>query len=352
MDILHIGLGERGRQWFEMARGRRDAVSVACVDSDAAARQWAQRHASGLPCYERLEEALQEVKADAAVVATPLASHAADAMAALEAGLAVMIEKPFAPNLAQGVQVMAVAHRTGHPVLVAQNNRYRRCERALRTLLREGKVGTVTHVSCIDRRRQTAAVPGGLPVDYMQLHEVAAHHFDSLRGALGRNPVRVMAQSSQAPGSPYPYDGSTTEAFFEMEDHIPIQYYGSLTANRDAFELRIEGEYGALRTDGRRLWWRKKGARFFLPLRMPKISAADALKPPREGMASLLDQLQAAIRSGEAPETHGDDNLWSLAMTEAVMVSDRSAQSVEIADVCAAAGMSAAAISQNQDVTP
>jgi len=137
-----------------------------------------------------------------------------------------------------------------------------------------------------------------------------------------------------------------------MEDHIPIQYYGSLTANRDAFELRIEGEYGALWTDGRRLWWRKKGARFFLPMRLSKISAPDALQPPREGMASLLDQLQAAIIRGEVPETHGDDNLWSLAMTEAVRVSDHSAQSVEIADVCAAAGMSAAAISQNQDVTP
>jgi predicted dehydrogenase len=351
MDILHIGLGERGQQWFEIVQSRRDAVSVACVDSDAAPRQWAQRHASGLAYYERLEEALQQVRADAAVVATPLASRAADAMAVLEAGLAVMIEKPFAPNLAQGVQVMAVAHRTGRPVLVAQNNRYRRCERALRTLLREGKVGTVTHVSCIDRRRQTAAARGEAPVDYIQLHEVAAHHFDSLRGALERNPVRVMAQISQAPGSPYPH-GSTTEAFFEMEDHIPIQYYGSLTANRDAFELRLEGEYGALRTDGRRLWWRKKGARFFLPMRIPKISAADALKPPREGMASLLDQLQAASISGAAPETHGDDNLWSLAMTEAVMWSDRSAQTVEIADVCAAAGMSAAAISQNQDVTP
>jgi predicted dehydrogenase len=351
MDILHIGLGERGQQWFEIVRGRRDAVSVACVDSDAAARQWAQRHASGLACYERLEEALQQVRADAAVVASPLASHAADAMAALEAGLAVMIEKPFAPNLAQGVQVMAVAHRTGRPVLVAQNNRYRRCERALRMLLREGKAGTVTHISCIDRRRQTAAARGGSPVDYMQLHEVAVHHFDSLRGALGHNPVRVMAQSSQAPGSPYPH-GSTTEAFFEMEGHIPIQYYGSLTANRDEFELRIEGEYGALRTDGRRLWWRTRGSRFFLPIRMPKMSAVDALKPPREGMASLLDQLQAAIISGEAPETHGDDNLWSLAMTEAVMWSDRSAQTVEIADVCAAAGMSAAAIPQNQDVTP
>ncbi|HEY7709389.1 MAG TPA: Gfo/Idh/MocA family oxidoreductase [Candidatus Entotheonella sp.] len=351
MDILHIGLGERGRQWFEIVRGRRDVVSVACVDSDAAAQKWAQRHTSGLDCYERLEEALQQVRADAAVVASPLASHAADAMAALEAGLAVMIATPFAPNLAQGVQVMAVAHRTGRPVLVAQNNRYRRCERALRTLLREGKVGTVTHVSCIDRRRQTAAARGGSPVDYMQLHEVAAHHFDSLRGLLGRNAVRVMAQSSPAPGSLYPH-GLTTEAFFEMEDHIPIQYYGSLTANRDAFELRIEGEYGALRTDGRRLWWRKKGARFFLPMRVSKMSAADALQPPREGMASLLDQLQAAIISGEVPETHGDDNLWSLAMTEAVIWSDRSDQTVELADVCAAAGMSAAAISQNQDVTP
>jgi hypothetical protein len=87
-------------------------------------------------------------------------------------------------------------------------------------------------------------------------------------------------------------------------------------------------------------------------MRMPNLPAADALKPPREGMGSLLDQLQAAIISGEVPETHGDDNLWSLAMTEAVMVSDRSAQSVAIADVCAAAGMDAAAILQPQDATP
>jgi predicted dehydrogenase len=351
MDILHIGLGERGQHWFEIVRGRRDATSVACVDSDAGARQWVQRHASGVACYERLDEALQQVTADAAVVASPLASHASDAIVALESGLAVMIDQPFALNLAQGVQVMRAAHRTGRPVMVAQNGRYRRCERALRTLLREGKVGTVTHVSCIDRRRRRAAAPAGSPVDYRQLREVAAHHFDSLRGVLGRNPVRVMAQSSQPPDSPDPH-GSTTEAFFEMEDHIPIQYYGSLTANRDAFELRIEGEHGALRTDVRRLWWRKRGSRFFLPMRMPNLPAADALKPPREGMGSLLDQLQAAIISGEVPETHGDDNLWSLAMTEAVMVSDRSAQSVAIADVCATAGMDAAAILQPQDATP
>ncbi|MDH3604241.1 MAG: hypothetical protein OEU26_31945, partial [Candidatus Tectomicrobia bacterium] len=158
-------------------------------------------------------------------------------------------------------------------------------------------------------------------------------------------------QSSQAPDRPDPH-GSTTEAFFEMEDDIPVQYYGSLTANRDAFELRIEGEHGALRTDGRRLWWRKRGSRFFLPMRMAKIPAADALKPPREGMAALLDQLQTAIAGGVEPETHGDDNLWSLAMTEAVILSDRSAQTVEIADVCAAAGMGAATIPQNQDTTP
>jgi hypothetical protein len=69
-------------------------------------------------------------------------------------------------------------------------------------------------------------------------------------------------------------------------------------------------------------------------------------------MASLLDQLQAAIIRGEAPETHGDDNLWSLAMTEAVMWSARRAQTVELADVCAAAGMSASTTPQNQDVTP
>ena len=230
MDILHIGLGERGQQWVEIVRDCSDAASVAGVDADAAARQWAEHYASGLTCYERLEEALPQVRADAAVVASPLASRATDAIAALESGLAVMIDMPFTSTLAQGVQVMTVAHRTGRPVLVAQSNRYRRCEWALRTLLREGKVGTVTHVSCIDRR-QAVSGPGGASADYRHLYEVAAHHFDTLRSILGRNPVRVMAQSCPAPNRPGS-DGSTTEAFFEMEDHIPIQYYGSFTGNR------------------------------------------------------------------------------------------------------------------------
>ena len=345
MELLHIGLGESARDWLGVVRSHRHITSVGGVDADAAARDQARN--VGVASYESLEVALKEVTADAALVASPVESRAADVIAALEMGLAVLVEPPLAPGVAAATQVMVAAQRAGRPVVVAQTHRYGRCERAMRTLIREGKVGTVTHVSCIDRRTQALdGVAGG---EMWQLREVAASHFDSLRGVLDTNPVRGMAQISNAPWG-LELEGTTTEAFWEMEQKIPVQYYGSLTSNRDEFELRVEGEYGALRADRRRVWWRKRGARFFLPIRIPKVRAGDTVKGTHPGAGALLNQLVAAVTEGRQPETHGEDNLWSLAMVEAAMQSSRTGRMIEIADVFASANAGGASgVSQNQD---
>jgi predicted dehydrogenase len=215
---------------------------------------------------------------------------------------------------------------------VGQNYRYRRCEQTLRKLVREGKVGTVTHVSYVDRRARPAQGNFLSQVEYAQVLDVGAHHFDSLRSILGVNPVRVMARCGKAPWSAYLH-GSTTEAILEMENNINIQYYGSLTSNRYESALWIEGDKGVLRADQTHVWWRKRGWKFFLPLRMMKIPAGDALKYPREGTATLLDQLDKAVRLRRTPETNGEDNLWTLSMVEAAMVSDKTGEVVGIADI-------------------
>ncbi len=337
MDILHIGLGIRGRHWLEVVRDRKDANSVGCVTSNAEARRWVEQHVPGVICYEHLEEALQQGKAEAAIVCSEPVQHAVQTMAALEAGLAVMVEKPLATSLADGVKMVEASRRTSKPLMVAQNYRYRRCEQTMRGLIRDGQVGTITHVSCIDRRAEPASDNYRSHMDYVQVLEVGEHHFDSLRNVLGVNPIRVLAHCGQVPWSGYQH-GATTEAFFDMEAGIRVQYFGSLTANRYEHELRIEGEHGALRMDSQRVWWRKRGARFFLPLRMPKIQPGDAMRYPRMGTASLLDQLHAAVHRGETPETHGDDNLWSLAMVAGTMASDRDGQAIDIAEMHAQAG--------------
>ncbi len=337
MDILHIGLGIRGRHWLEIVRDRKDANSVGCVTSYPEARTWVEQHCPGVKCYDRLEDALQQVRADAVIVASRPADHAAQATAVLEAGLAVMVEKPLAMNLADCVRVVEASRRASKPVMVAQNYRYRRCEQAMQALIREGKIGTITHVSCIDRRAEPAGDNYRLDMDYVQMMDVGIHHFDSLRAMLGVNPIRGLAQCTQAPWSGYQH-GSTTEAFFEMESDIHVHYHGSLTSNRYEHELRVEGEYGALQMDAQRVWWRKRGARFFMPVRMLKVQPGDAMRYPRMGTTSLLDQLYAAVHHGAAPATHGEDNLWSFAMLEGAMVSDRDGRTVDMADVLAAAG--------------
>ena len=59
--------------------------------------------------------------ADAVVVATPPSCHADDAIAAMEAGAAVLMEKPLTTTLADADRVVEAAERTGRPLVYAEN---------------------------------------------------------------------------------------------------------------------------------------------------------------------------------------------------------------------------------------
>ena len=99
MNIIHVGLGPAGREWLQALRGRRDVQSIACVDGDETALAWARAHVTEPgKCGTRLEDALTGAKADAAVIASPPLRRASDAVLALEAGLAVIVEAPIATS--------------------------------------------------------------------------------------------------------------------------------------------------------------------------------------------------------------------------------------------------------------
>lgn len=43
MDIIHIGLGVRGRHWLEIVRDDPRVISVGCVDPELSALGWVHR---------------------------------------------------------------------------------------------------------------------------------------------------------------------------------------------------------------------------------------------------------------------------------------------------------------------
>jgi predicted dehydrogenase len=81
---------------------------------------------------------------DLLVLGTPPATHYPLAKAALEAGLDVVVDKPFAVHSAEGEELIALAARLGRVLTVFQNRRWDGDFLTVRGLLNSGALGTVS----------------------------------------------------------------------------------------------------------------------------------------------------------------------------------------------------------------
>lgn len=114
---------------------RSDAIREALVDPDV-----------------RVTGDLHEVLADegvrAVVVATDAASHFEVAMAALEAGKDVLVEKPLALRSDHALRLCEKAEGSGRILMVGHLLLYHPAVRALRALIDEGELGDVLYLVC------------------------------------------------------------------------------------------------------------------------------------------------------------------------------------------------------------
>ncbi|QTC91073.1 oxidoreductase [Brevundimonas goettingensis] len=101
-----------------------------------------------------LATALADPEIDLVVIATPDALHAEQAEAALNAGKAVVVDKPFALSLADARRVVDLADEKGLFLSVFQNRRWDADFLALKAEIASGRLGRiVTYESHFDRYR-------------------------------------------------------------------------------------------------------------------------------------------------------------------------------------------------------
>lgn len=143
-DILVIGCGSIGERHIRtlLATGR---ASVRACDSNPVLRQqMAERYGATPVADWRLGVSADGV--DGVVIATPAHLHIPMALAVLEAGKPVLIEKPLSVSLA-GVQQLKAAHeRSGVFAGLAYIYHFVPAFSAAREFLRTGKLGPVRHV--------------------------------------------------------------------------------------------------------------------------------------------------------------------------------------------------------------
>jgi predicted dehydrogenase len=80
---------------------------------------------------------------DLVVVATPNDTHASIASAAIERGIAVVVDKPLAVSAAQAHELVAAAQRAGVLLTAFQNRRWDSDQLTLRALMDQGALGEV-----------------------------------------------------------------------------------------------------------------------------------------------------------------------------------------------------------------
>ena len=254
MHVIHIGQGARSGLWRRAVDKHPKARSTAIVAPIGGAS------VSQLPSYDTLASALGEVTASLAVVSGSDATrHAIDALAS---GLSVIMDEPGRIGSSDLERLRELSQDGNVGISLVRRFPYSRCKQTLKRFVSSGRLGALGHVSCIDHRefpRQSNAT-GADSDSTVQLSLFACDSFEALRRILGVAPVNVTARSSST-------EGTKTEAFLEMEKGIHIHYFGVVGAVANTRSLWLEGSEGSLRTDGAGVWWRKRGWRFFVPVR-------------------------------------------------------------------------------------
>lgn len=144
-----------GVRWGIVGTGRMAAVMAAEITALAPAghrlaavasrrpetgRAFAQRHA--VPhCCDSVAALAARPDVDAVYIATPHSRHAADMLACIEHGKAVLCEKPFTLDAALAAQVIAAARARGVFVMEAMWTRFLPAIVALRRMVADGAIG-------------------------------------------------------------------------------------------------------------------------------------------------------------------------------------------------------------------
>ena len=200
------GFGSAGRGIHAPLLQQAGMTVAAVATSDPGRSEQVREELPGARVVADLEALLAAEGLDLIVLATPSGIHAGQARACIDAGIAVVVDKPLATNAAQALGVVEVARAAGVALTVFQNRRFDSEHLAARETVRSGQLGEVfRHEFRWERWRPTpknrwrenasAADGGGILLDLL------SHMIDAavdLFGPIGTVYAEVAARTTVA----------------------------------------------------------------------------------------------------------------------------------------------------------
>lgn len=193
LKVLVVGLGKMGRSHaLAYTRINRCEVVGLCSRSIHAAAIPAAF--AGASLYTDFRHALAELKPDIVSINTLPETHADFAIAAMEAGAHVFVEKPLAETIADAERVTDVARRTGRKLVIGYILRHHPSWQRFAELARGLGKPLVMRMNLNQQSRGPSWTSAKRKLEKVSpIVDCAVHYVDYMCAMTGARPVRVHA---------------------------------------------------------------------------------------------------------------------------------------------------------------
>ena len=345
-----VGCGSMGREHARNLRALAGARLVAGSDPVEEARRRFVEECEPDDCYAEYRQLLERSDIDAVIITVPNALHREVALAAIAAGKHVLLEKPLAHTVEDGMAIAQAAERADRVVMLGFNNRFTPAAEALRRAIAAGRLGPIYYAKALWLRREglppraswftAKAASGGGPLIDIGVHmlDLAFHMLGYPRAisAFGVTHAHFgpqRARKETAPGErPDLYNVEDFAAgMVTLENGATIHVetsWASFIGDDSDMRLELLGDLGGAR------WTNsdENGLEIFTAMDGEHVDIAPRL-PEAEGHREELRAFLAAIRAGAQSPVSVLDGLQTLAVVEALYASALSGELVPVARI-------------------
>ncbi len=322
-----VGLGDIVRKRSGRAiLDQPDSVLRACVTGDPIAKEADIETLGPQKIYTNTDEMLADPDVDAVYLATPVFLHAPHAIAALQAGKDVLVEKPMAMNVAEAREMCLAADKAGRRLSVAYYRRFWPRFELVKDMLDRGGLGSVVAVRMALREWVSPAVGQAAAWRFIPrmsgggvLLDVGSHRLDLLSWWFGL-PRRLVARTETLTHD-YPVEDSAAV--------LMILAGGAHFTGTFNWNSRVRGdEIQIIGTEAQMT---------LIPCDGPEVVIAAGSNVERRDMPKpsnlhypLVDDFARAIIEDRPPRFSGADGMKATQIIEAIFKSSRENAWVEV----------------------
>ncbi len=284
--------------------------------------------------YSRIEDLLEAGSIDAVVISTPNYLHAHETIAALHAGVHVLVEKPMAMNAVEAGRMLRASEKNGARLMVAHCWRFDQEVRWLRRQVDQDRLGPILRTKGYGVHANWG--PGGW---FTQAKFAGG-------GALADMGIHALDTARYLMGDPWPQSVfariGTYYGDFEVDDTgvILIDWDNGAVSYLESgwWQPHVDGPEASTQLYGRKGFGSVYPTLLGMP--NPQAESVDEVNPgypfpreehaPQEMYEAQMDEFIDCIRSGRTPSPGGLEGLVNMLVVDAAYQSARSGQVVPI----------------------